>query len=81
MSTSEFKADPLGAISLGNALRTGFLSLDADLRLTPQIRSGEDHSGCTAIGVLVTPTHFVVGNCGMWIVNVWWQMLVLCVFP
>jgi serine/threonine protein phosphatase PrpC len=64
MKTEDFKRDPLNPLSVGNAIRKGFLALDDEMRLLPTVRSGEDHSGCTAIGIMVTPTHFVVGNCG-----------------
>ncbi len=64
VKTEDFQRDPHNPLSVGNALRKGFLALDDDMRLLPSVRSGEDHSGCTAIGIMVTPTHFVVGNCG-----------------
>ena len=63
-TTEDFMEDPMSPLSVGNALRGGFLALDADMRTLPVVRTGEDHSGCTAIAVVVTPTHFVVGNCG-----------------
>jgi hypothetical protein len=53
-----------GPLALSNAIRAGFLNLDAEHKTLPQIRTGEDHSGCTGIGVMITPTHFIAGNVG-----------------
>ena len=63
-ATREFKDDGRSAASLAAAIRQGFLNLDADLRKTPEVQKGEDHSGSTAITALVTPSHIIVGNCG-----------------
>ena len=45
-------------------VRTGFLELDNDIRNLPEVATGEDRSGSTAIVVFVTPTSFIFGNCG-----------------
>ena len=52
---------------LGRAMTNAFLSIDVDLR--EQLWESDklerpDHSGCTAIAAIVTPTHIVVANCG-----------------
>ena len=52
---------------LGRAMTNAFLSVDVDLRKTlweSDERERPDHSGCTAIAAIVTPTHIVVANCG-----------------
>lgn len=46
------------------AMRTGSLELDAEMRQLPQVVSNEDHSGTTAVFALITPTHLIVGNIG-----------------
>jgi protein phosphatase 1B len=46
------------------AMRNGSLQLDAEMRELPEVRSGEDHSGTTAVFALLTPTHIIVGNIG-----------------
>ncbi|VEL25520.1 unnamed protein product, partial [Protopolystoma xenopodis] len=45
-------------------IREGFLSLDEQLRQLPQVASGEDKSGSTAVCVLITPEHIFFANCG-----------------
>jgi len=40
------------------------LEIDVELRQEPQVRSGEDHSGTTAVYGLVTPTHVIIANIG-----------------
>ena len=51
------------AALLHSALRAAFLMLDTTVIL-PQLEDAEDRSGCTAIVVLVTPTHIVCANAG-----------------
>merc|ERR1712159_29290 len=46
------------------AMRNGSLQLDAEMRELPEVRSGEDHSGTTAVFAIVTPTHIIVANIG-----------------
>lgn len=52
------------AEDLPPAIRTGFLNFDRKTKDLPQIKAGADHSGSTAITAFVTPTHYVVANCG-----------------
>lgn len=42
-----------------NAIKSGFLKIDNNMRLTSQ-----DTSGCTAICSLISPTHLFIANCG-----------------
>ncbi|CAL8095708.1 unnamed protein product [Calicophoron daubneyi] len=68
VDTEEFKkinpdlAPSLSEIERG--IRDGFLSLDDRLRRLPQLASGEDKSGSTAVCVLITPKHIFFANCG-----------------
>lgn len=68
VNTDEFKkVDPELAPSLSElekGIREGFLELDERLRKLPQVVSGEDKSGSTAICVLITPEHIFFANCG-----------------
>ena len=45
-------------------IQRGFLKFDEDTQSLPEISSGVDHSGSTAVTAFVTPTHYVVANCG-----------------
>jgi len=45
-------------------LYIGFLLLDDKMRTIPEMASGEDKSGSTAVCVLISPTHLYVANCG-----------------
>jgi len=50
---------------LKTALTTAFFAVDAALRLCPEVEGDAgDHSGCTAVVAMVTPTHFLVSNAG-----------------
>merc|ERR1712042_142129 len=42
----------------------GFLELDEKLRKIPEVASGEDKSGTTAVCALVSPNKIYFGNCG-----------------
>ncbi|VDK88836.1 unnamed protein product [Dibothriocephalus latus] len=68
VGTEEFKRiDPDLAPSIPEiqqGIREGFLALDERLRNLPEIASGEDKSGSTAICVLITPNHIFFANCG-----------------
>ncbi|BHF60915.1 Protein phosphatase 1B [Sparganum proliferum] len=68
VGTEEFKRiDPDLAPSIPEiqqGIREGFLALDERLRNLPEIASGEDRSGSTAICVLITPNHIFFANCG-----------------
>jgi serine/threonine protein phosphatase PrpC len=45
-------------------IREGFLSLDERIRQLPEVTSGEDKSGSTAVCVLISPENFFFANCG-----------------
>ena len=49
---------------VGDALRQAFFDCDADMRRKPEVERGEDHSGCTAVAAIVSPSHIVVANAG-----------------
>uniref|UniRef100_A0A2P2I3V6 Protein phosphatase 1B-like n=2 Tax=Hirondellea gigas TaxID=1518452 RepID=A0A2P2I3V6_9CRUS len=46
------------------AIRTGFLKLDDAMRHMPEVASGEDKSGTTAVCSLISPHFIFVANCG-----------------
>ena len=60
----EDKTVDAAAEKIGAALRQAFLDFDVAQRARPDIRSGEDQSGATAIACIVTPTFIVVANAG-----------------
>ena len=73
VSNDDFRADatPGGAAtwqpsseSVQRGIKTGFLRLDASMRKLPEVESGEDKSGSTAVCCLVSPRHIFFGNCG-----------------
>ncbi|XP_035715203.1 protein phosphatase 1A isoform X2 [Folsomia candida] len=45
-------------------IRDGFLLLDDKMRTIPEMASGEDKSGSTAVCVLISPTQLYIANCG-----------------
>ncbi|XKL64067.1 hypothetical protein PGB90_004153 [Kerria lacca] len=45
-------------------IRSGFLHLDDSMRTLPELASGEDKSGSTAVCALVSPQQIFVANCG-----------------
>ena len=45
-------------------IKTGFLNLDDKIRGMPEILSGEDKSGSTAVCAMVSPEHIFFANCG-----------------
>ncbi|VDI49585.1 protein phosphatase 1B [Mytilus galloprovincialis] len=45
-------------------VKTGFLKLDEKMRSMPEMASGEDKSGSTAVCTIVSPNHIFFGNCG-----------------
>lgn len=47
-----------------NGIKDGFLRLDERMRKIPEIASGEDKSGSTAVCTLISSTHFYFANCG-----------------
>lgn len=46
------------------AINAGFINLDKAMRLLPEISSGEDRSGTTAVCALVSPREILIANCG-----------------
>lgn len=50
--------------SVKNGIKTGFLSLDDKLRSMPEVMSGQDKSGSTAVGAIVSPKYIFFANCG-----------------
>ena len=52
------------AEDLPPAITSGFLTFDRKTRDLPPIQAGADHSGSTAVSAFVTPTHYVIANCG-----------------
>jgi len=42
----------------------GFLELDEKLRKIPEVASGEDKSGSTAVGALISDKYVIIANCG-----------------
>ena len=46
------------------ALEKGFIELDEGMRKVTPWSTGEDHSGSTAVVVLISPTHIFWANCG-----------------
>ena len=60
----EDKTVDAAAVKIGEALRQAFLDFDEAQRARPDIRSGEDQSGATAIACIITPTFIVVANAG-----------------
>jgi protein phosphatase 1B len=46
------------------SIRDGFLKLDEKMKKLPEVESGEDKSGSTAVCCLISPTHFFFANCG-----------------
>ncbi|RWS30976.1 Protein phosphatase 1B-like protein [Leptotrombidium deliense] len=45
-------------------IRDGFLKLDEKMKKLPEVESGEDKSGSTAVCALISPNHFFFANCG-----------------
>jgi serine/threonine protein phosphatase PrpC len=52
----------LGGVKKG--IHRGFLELDEKLRKIPEVASGEDKSGTTAVGALITEKYLIIANCG-----------------
>ena len=50
--------------SVRKGIKTGFLDLDNKMRKMPEMLSGEDKSGSTAVCALVSPKHVFFANCG-----------------
>lgn len=47
-----------------NGILKGFLELDEKLRKIPEVASGEDKSGTTAVCALITDNSLILANCG-----------------
>lgn len=47
-----------------SGIREGFLKLDEKMKKLPQVISGEDKSGSTAVCAIISPSHFFFANCG-----------------
>ncbi|KAI7689956.1 Protein phosphatase 1B [Sarcoptes scabiei] len=45
-------------------IREAFLKLDEKMKSLPEVVSGEDISGSTAVACLISPTHLFFANCG-----------------
>lgn len=54
----------LAAENIKRAIKQGFLALDDRMREMPEVMSGEDKSGSTAVCVMISPTHLFFANCG-----------------
>lgn len=50
--------------AIKSGIKSGFLSMDEKLRNTPEVLSGQDKSGSTAVAVIISPTHIFFANCG-----------------
>ena len=69
-SNEDFRASIKGADvpaimdSVKRGIKAGFLDLDDKMRTMPEVVSGEDKSGSTAICALISPDHIFFANCG-----------------
>lgn len=59
LGTDEFKDN-----DVVKGIHTGFLRLDEKMRDLPELASGLDKSGTTAVCTFITPEHVYVANCG-----------------
>ena len=50
--------------NIKDGFRDGFLYIDEKLKERPPWSNGEDRGGTTAITVMITPKHIILGNCG-----------------
>ena len=51
-------------VGIKKGMLKGFLELDEKLRKIPEVASGEDKSGTTAVGALITDKYLIIANCG-----------------
>lgn len=58
MQTEEFQED------VSKGIHCGFLKLDTHMRELPEMSSGEDKSGSTAVCAFVSPRQIYIANCG-----------------
>ena len=63
-SAPEASGTEIAAENIKRAIKTGFLALDSRMRELPEVMSGEDKSGSTAVCVMISPTHVFFANCG-----------------
>lgn len=59
LQTEEFKHE-----DFSKGIRSGFLRLDSTMRALPDIASGENKSGSTAVCALISPKQIFIANCG-----------------
>lgn len=58
------KEAALTSDALAQCLKEAYVDLDISLRGLKEIKNGTDHSGCTAISVLVTKESYIIANAG-----------------
>ena len=67
-SNEDFKSnagvEPPTLDSVTKGIKTGFLHLDDQMRRIPEMLNGDDKSGSTAVGVMVSPKQVFFVNCG-----------------
>ena len=51
-------------VGVKKGIMRGFLELDEKLRKIPEVASGENKSGTTAVGSLITDKYLIIANCG-----------------
>ena len=61
---SQDTGEQVAAENIKLAIKKGFLALDDRMRELPEVVSGEDKSGSTAVCVMISPTHVFFANCG-----------------
>ncbi|KAG7202896.1 hypothetical protein KM043_010040 [Ampulex compressa] len=59
MQTEEFKAE-----DVIKGIHSGFLRLDDEMRDLPEMSSGTDKSGSTAVCAFISPKNIYIANCG-----------------
>ncbi|XP_032664667.1 protein phosphatase 1A isoform X1 [Odontomachus brunneus] len=59
MQTQEFKAE-----DVIQGIHSGFLRLDHQMRFLPEMSSGTDKSGSTAVCAFISPKNIFIANCG-----------------
>jgi protein phosphatase 1B len=61
-SDKEISAEQIELVKAG--IRDGFLKLDEKMKGLPEVVSGEDKSGSTAVAALISTKHMFLANCG-----------------
>lgn len=59
IDTEEFRSNDIVA-----GIHSGFLSMDVKMRYLPELASGVDKSGTTAVVAFISNEHVYIGNCG-----------------